>query len=337
MPKLRIAIVAATAAMTAAACPGGFDASDQPLQLTLAGHTVGSNDSALPGTLVTLEVKAQAGSAEIAGLQLMFSSTAMGLAFVPAQAVTNSEGIATSTALVSYSATPTVALVNGGGSSLAVSLTDIVPRLQIKARSTSTSFQAAGALVDVTVSITSEGDAPHPVAGLNVAFASNTQAVTFTPPMIVTDASGSATSTAFVPYGSNNIVATTIAAGFAATASLVNLPATVTAKPVSYVDATVAAASGRVYAVTASVLDGSGSAVQGVPVMFTQIGGGNNVFTPNPSVTGAAGSATSYVFVANVGSATPGRLVGLAWIGNAIAAGSGSGSGLACMFTSDDL
>lgn len=289
---------------------------------------------------------AECGSACIAGLTVSFATNVTGVAFAPPMVATNEYGSATSYVFVPYAAAPMIGTVSGGGATLAISLSQLLPQVALKLAPAATSYQPSGEVVTLAIAATAGSGAGAPaVAGLSIALATNVSTVVISPPTIVTDAGGNGSAQVFVPYGTTDVIATATGGGFTQTASLVEFPQSLMANAGSGELATVGATSGLVYPVYATVTDINGSGMPGIPVAFVQVGGGTNVFTPNPSVTNGSGVATSFVFVANVGSAanaSPGTLVGLASVGSVLtgsgssapylwdeftAGGSGSGSG----------
>lgn len=259
------------------------------------------------GTIVSVTGTAESGGVMLDELPLTFSSSAAGVTLTPATVLTNANGLATASIFVPFGTVPVVA-VSGGGTVADISLKSVLstPTLTLQATDLTNSTAVGGTAISISVTATG-------FAGLPLAFTSNVSGVTFNPASAITDGSGWATTVAFVPFGSTPVVTVSGGGTFASGSLRDALPiANISIGMPHLVGSTQAGSTGGVtYSVTATVTDATGAPLVGASVTFSAVGT-NNAFSPQTVVTDQNGSATSYVFVANLSNSNAGSITAVA-------------------------
>lgn len=144
------------------------------------------------------------------------------------------------------------------------------------------------------------------VSGATITFATSAMGVAASPTLATTNGDGSASTTVVVPYGTALVASASAPDGGLAELPLSGFGLVCTTASVGAGTA-VAVGSGAlpgiVYPVTVSVTIGT-VAVRGLSIAFNQVGvaAASNAFIPGSAVTNNTGSATSFVFVPDIGS-----------------------------------
>ena len=239
-----------------------------------------------PGQLVTVRAVATSLGGPAVGTPLSFTTNSAGIAFSPPSVTTDDLGAASATAFVPYGPGEVLAFVSGGGATLPVSLTDSLAGVQLGALGISRADKPGGTLLTV-VAQAMAGNAP--IDGLAISFATSAASVVFSPATALTDGSGEASSSVFIPYGAATWIS---ASGGGATQLLLlgepNVPA-----PVLTVE-TPDPLTTSSFAVTVCASEPGHGALAGAELVFS-VPGSSDGAAPGTAITGASGCATTSI------------------------------------------
>jgi hypothetical protein len=281
-----------TAVFVALACDNGRPIENTPtvkLSLSLV-------DGAKPsptGLFQPVSVVATADSVPVSGLTVTLASSATGVTFTPATAITDSSGHAISAVVVPYGTTILgVATSPGNGSD---EQTIPAASLEIGLGSNATEVITGGRLLTLVATAQSDGQA---VQGVSLSFSTNTSGVTIAPSPAVTDLHGCALVQVPVQYSAATLTAQVTGGNAVKVVSLSQmLPALHVQVKSSSGIAIGSAATGSNYQIDATVTDDEKNTVAGIAVGFAEYGvsTGSNLFQPSSTTTGSDGVATSFI------------------------------------------
>lgn len=244
------------------------------------------------GLLETISITATLpGGAAVVGLPVSLAASG-GAAFTPAQPVTDSKGIATSTVLVPCGVVLTATMTSAGGGFAMTSLGQPIVSITTDAPVVVGTAVNGGAIVSVAATATDQTAMHNLVSGLPISFTASSGS--FSPDSIPTNDSGKATATVFVPYSNPPVTARICGGGAAQLVSLSSaLPPLSLAAPVATL---MPAPPANLYQIRARVtapVGGTTIGVSGILVTFSQVGAANP-FTPGAATTDTDGFATTY-------------------------------------------
>lgn len=260
--------------------------------VTLAAAPPPAAEATAGGLLETVSVTATLpGGAPVVALQVSFAASG-GAAFTPAQTVTDSGGIATSTVLVPCGATLTATMTSAGGGFVTTTVGQPIASIAAAVPVVVGSALSGGAIVSVTATASEQTAAHAPFPHLPIAFTASSGS--FAPDSIAADDAGNATATVFVPYGLPSVTARICGGGAAQLVSLSSvLPPLGLAPPAATPMPGPPASLYQVRARVTAPLGGTTVGVSGIAVTFAQVGGASP-FTPGTATTDADGFATTF-------------------------------------------